>query len=232
MYQLRVRYSVFILWLVCQPVLFAQVSGTPENGIAGALHASEQVSSYSEVPVFSTDRSGQTPDLSADLRHVTFLRADQNALDHVIRTRPELIRLPVPSPEGFVLLELYRVEIHAAAYRVRTSDGPVRTPATSAVFYRGMVAGDSGSIAAVSFLGEEVHIMYSGLSGDHRIHRVSDNLYAFYRDRDIRHQKPFRCDVTDSEVFHGVSDQIEHRTVQTGNCVEVYFECEIGRAHV
>jgi hypothetical protein len=94
------------------------------------------------------------------------------------------------------------------------------------IFYRGVIDGLPGSVAALSVVGEEVRIMYSSSLGNHRIHQVEGDQYVHYRDREITQRPAFNCDVTDAHVMPGSELGIQQRSMMSGNCVEIYFECD------
>src|SRR5690606_21017871 len=111
-------------------------------------------------------------------------------------------------------------------YRVRSSDRGYRHPSQPMAFYRGIMSGQDSSIAAVSLFRNEVRIMYSGSKGNFRVHKVRDDQYVLYSDRDIREVQPLTCGVSDKDIVPLPDEQITQRSVSSGNCVQIYFECD------
>ena len=97
-------------------------------------------------------------ELGSTLRNGTVMTLDAKALGAVRRERPETISLALPTLAGGapVVLDLVRVKLYAPGFTVRTGDGVIVPWPAAGEHYRGVVRGDEESMAAISFLHNEI----------------------------------------------------------------------------
>ena len=195
--------------------------------IARELMARKKMYPHSSPELFIQERVDEAlPDMTDHVRNAEFFHLKSEVLSRVHATRPEFLQLPLPLRDKGILLDLYRVDIFSEAYHLRTNDALSFPRRDDQLFYRGIVAGDLNSIATVSMIGDEVRVLFSSEQGNHRMHRVNDAQYIFYKDSDVIQRQTYHCAVTDEQVMHNISENINQRSMLTGNCVEVYFECD------
>jgi hypothetical protein len=207
-------------------VLSAQTTyGIQTSPIQQELELRRHYQEVFEVPLFTTSRT-PSPDFSGVVRNAEFLTLDKGLMVHIRTTQPELLRVPLQHNGKSINLLLYRKDIFSDRYTLRTSAGDSNFKHQPMVFYRGMIEGTAGSVAAVSIVGEEVRVMYSGGEGNCRIHQVDQDQYVLYRDHDITYRPAYTCDVAEEHVLTDSNPGLQQRSVQSGNCVEIYFECD------
>lgn len=183
---------------------------------------------------------GRQPETFALFNPATEAKEDvRNYVDHAftMTIRPEelealrnadagLIRLELPSPFSIVL-DLYRADVFSDEAMITTSDGRSFTPNADHQYYRGMINGNPNSLAIVSVLESDVQILFADQDGNKRIQPTVDGKYILYKDVDIRIPKNINCFVDESGDLNPVEDSADiPNRVLTGNCVEVYVECD------
>lgn len=152
------------------------------------------------------------------------LRRDE--LSNLQRAAPALLRLKLPEPYD-IQLDLYRANVFSAGARIKASDGRSFAPNPNHLFYRGMIHDNPHSLAVVSVFENRVQIMYSDAYGNYRIQQTSDGSYIALADRDLKATNPFSCFVNDEDLPVIPDDNHSHDNRElTGNCVEVYVECD------
>ncbi len=137
-----------------------------------------------------------------------------------------LIRIALPGLLD-IQLDLYREDIFSDEAKIRTSDGQVYTPDTDHRFYRGMINGNPNSLAIVSIYPERVQLLFADQYGNKRIQQTADGNYLLFSDNDILIPKELNCSVDEVDEFHPAHhpEDFSQRVV-SGNCVEVYVECD------
>jgi|GEM_PF-1058246 len=143
----------------------------------------------------------------------------------LLAEKPDLLRIALPGDDALIL-ELYRTDIFASGYQVRTSMG-ARVEHADMVFYHGQIAGKAKSLAAISVLPDEIRIMYSDNSGSYRVQQTDGNRYICFKEKDQLKIESKECFVDDSHVLlSGEEGKIRSQYRTTGGCVEIYFECD------
>ncbi len=141
-------------------------------------------------------------------------------------TRPGLIRLQLPAPLN-IELDLYQVSIFSQTARIMTSDGIELPPNPGNIFYRGIISGNPNSLAVVSVFEDKIQILYSDESGNKRIQQMQDGSYIAFEDKNIQIPRQLDCFVQDASEDNPVDEPgSSSNRMMTGNCVEVYVECD------
>jgi hypothetical protein len=150
----------------------------------------------------------------------------QNTLQQISDGHPGLLRIHLPEPYHLDL-DLFEVAIISESGRIRTSDGREFIPDPDHLFYRGIISGNPNSLAIMSVMDGKVQIVYSDEYGNKRIQPTHDGNYVAFEDKNIKIPKNLDCfvdDTYDQNPFDipGISTS----RMLTGNCVEVYIECD------
>jgi hypothetical protein len=136
-----------------------------------------------------------------------------------------LIRLQLPSPAA-IQLDLYQAEVFTDGAMISTSDGRTFLPDADHMFYRGIISGNPNSLAIVSVVEDRIHIFFADEHSNRRIQHFAGNQYLLINDNDIRIPKDLNCFSDDVINDHDVSESHDPSQRMTGNCVEVYVECD------
>lgn len=242
--------------LLCVGLLAAPaLAGTPAQNLedakaAGAVFASAELFSHSvsltEVPtkVFSSHRQ------AADaLEHGTLLTLDLGAVRALNEAAPEALRLEVPfetTKSGRLTFELLKVNPLTPDFEVVTSSPEPGAAYDFGTHYRGVVAGDSGSLAAVSVFADELMVFADTTA--HGIVSVGalegrtkgPRAYVAFADDHLKGlDRSFECGFDDSADILGQSDPFKAVTKlpierpgsmgvneAVGDCVKIYLEAD------
>jgi len=195
--------------------------------VAKKLNGLRSAGSFAEYDVFErTPDPGPRDTYRAYLSAYEYLDWDGDAVKELLAEKPDLLRIEIPGNET-VILELYRTDFFAPGYHLNTSDGD-RMAHSDMVFYHGQVVGKVRSIAAISVFDDEIRIMYSDRSGTFRVQQTDGRRYIRFNEADQINVEPKQCFVDDSHVNLGMNEeQVKTEYRSTGNCVEIYFECDL-----
>ncbi len=211
--------------LVVISLFFIVSLGSAQKPVANKvlqLFGSRQAQTFT---LFSATREAKE-DLKKYVDNGYLLTLQPELLDALKGADSELISIQLPSPVN-VQLDLYRVEVFSAEARILTTDGRRIMPNPNHRFYRGMINGDPNSVAIVSVFEERIQILFADKNGNKRIQQTDGLQYVFFADKDIRIPKDLVCQTDNiDQQIHQDDDKNSGSRVMTGNCVEVYVECD------
>ena len=204
------------------------------------LSAKQNRTVFQQVDLFtpSTERAEVTFDKV--LANGTILDLDVSATRTTTQDLPDAIRLEIPTGQRERLeLELVRVEILTDDFTLLTSESDERPiDYTPGAYYRGIVAGDPYSIAAISiFDGEVSGIIGDNVFGNRILGKIQDDArgeqHILYSEHDLLVLPEFECGTEDTPL--SAEDMDLMRQIASGdyvdnrdanNCVRVYLELE------
>lgn len=163
-------------------------------------------------------------DLSAYLRTSHSLTLRRDVLSQLHEENPGLLHLQLPAPFN-ITLDLYQSNVFSESARIRTSDGRSLTPDPERHFYRGIIHEQPNSLAIVTISPDRIQIVWSDESGNKRIQQSEGDQYLAFADHDLLIPKQLECFTEDSKETDNNEAILPNRSM-TGNCVEVYVECD------
>ncbi len=195
--------------------------------VAQKLNSLRSSGDFAEYDIFErTVDPGPRDPYAAYLSSYDYFNWDADAVKVLLAEKPNLLRIAIPGDEA-ILLELYRTDFFASGYNIKTSEGEIFAHSDMA-FYHGQIAGRIQSLVAVSVFSDEIRIMYSGRSGSFRIQQTDGNKYIRFNENDQLDVEPKQCFVDDSHIMlSGNEEKVKTEYRSTGNCVEIYFECDL-----
>ena len=140
------------------------------------------------------------------------------------------ITLEIPYMNSVIVVELVRVNIFSDDFAVTTGENQV-SPYTPGVYYRGIINGNSNSVAAFSFFNDE---LYGVISDD-----VNNNLvvaplsfsgnhshYIIYSDKNLLKSPGNYCQTVDDISVSAKIHSTQLNPSSTTNCVRLYYEVD------
>lgn len=197
-------------------------------------HVQELVNNKTNFrPVAPLSLSGKvhSPAIDATVSNATFATLNANVVRDIAAKKYEAIELTLPYNNSTVTLQLYRVEVVAKGFHIDTNkDNDIAY--TQGAYYRGVVKGDSKSIASFNFFGKEMN----GVASSAKLHNLvvgrlkqAGNLndYIIYSDSNLKAASSFSCAVTDSKELPTFNPaNVVRRNTESTRCVTVYFELD------
>ena len=157
-----------------------------------------------------------------------YLQLDEAVTRQIQAERPDFMEFQLPAFLGIQDLQVVRTRLFAGNYTLRTSSGTRSGERHQMVFYRGIVKNDPASVVTITLINSNVHILVSRGHSNYRIHESDHGQYVFYSDEDLKSAEYYGCMTEDPEPGAGKpfdpSKGLQYS--RTGNCVEIYFECD------
>lgn len=163
------------------------------------------------------------------VRRAQTLVLNMEVLADKMRLRPEYIRFELPYHDEIIVLDLYAAPVLSDGFSVKTSDGSpvIYTPG---VYYRGIINGNTNSLATVSLFDDEVMAV---ISDDERGNMVLGRIdkpdnrdnYLLYEERQMLIPFDFTCTERIPDKPHdppGPLSPIEN----VPGCTEIFLECD------
>ncbi|RPI18689.1 MAG: T9SS C-terminal target domain-containing protein [Ignavibacteriae bacterium] len=188
---------------------------------------------FNKASIFSISNKDNSKALDEFAKTASFLTLDSKEIKKLYNAGNKNIILEIPvSTDNNLEIELTRVNIFSKDFEVKLSDGR-KVNYKPGLYYRGIIKGNSNSIAAVSIFENSVIGIISNEDGDYVLGTIKDkdnnntSEYIFYNDKDLKVKSKFRCDVEDSygKLYKGSS--YKHITTgqkdATSDAIAVYF---------
>jgi hypothetical protein len=215
---------VLFFGITWEPARSADRTGRIALNIAG-LKNSNTV--FKTVNLVSTATETRLANVEKTVRNYSLLRLNENALTDVLNTAPENISLSIPSRQGNISLQLYKVDISPNGFTLLTSDGR-RDPQNKIVHYRGIMENDMNSVVSFSVSREETMGMISTDAGNFIFGKLDGNnggLYVFYNDKEMAVPFTYDCGANTSAPVQPYSQGNGISTFST-KCVNWYYETD------
>ena len=161
---------------------------------------------------------------------VTVLNINQQELQRVVEEAPEFISIAVPYQDEMIEVQMYKQNILTDEFKVKDESGNYYDY-TPGQYYRGVVAGDYTSLAAISFFEDNVMgVVSTNEIGNLVLGKSTDKVdYITYSDRNILGENPYECGFDELEYNQQMEGQISFdpemmNSPNTTNCVKIYYE--------
>jgi len=209
-------------------VLFASLCMFAQQNVASNIN--ELVSkntNFKIVSPFSSDEllnSDTTNEVVANATHVTL---NKSVLSDLLLRKYDNIELQIPYQNNIISVQLYKVNIFAEGFHLDTNKSK-SVNYEPGVYYRGIVKGDWGSVASVSFFNNEL----SGIISARGIQNLvigkldkpgNDSEYIIYSDANLKVSNNFKCTTKDDLSPVDTSSRSEQGA---SKCVTMFFEID------
>lgn len=211
------------------------------NKISELISNKKATSNFSPVKLFNYSSGQNNRALNTFVRSASFLTLNRSALNSILKTRPDNIVFSIPaSPSSSINLELTRVSVTTSNFNVIDGRKNLLTKEDNGIYYRGIIKGNPGSLAAISIFPTFVMGLISNTDGNLVLGSILDaknnytSNYILYNDRDLIAKHTFKCGVEDNEDKF-VRNTKKPENVTGGNIdgvelfkdtVAVYFEAD------
>ena len=160
--------------------------------------------------------------------HAQLLKFDPTTVSQLLLTQPENISFNIPVTGGSpIVLKLFKASVITNDFLLNASEGSKQVNVFSTgLHYRGIVDGNTNSLAAVSIFSDGVMGLVATENGNFNLGKVkeSNNFYVYYNDINIAAPFNFSCGTTSKERAY-TADQLKRSpSAQTTKCVRLYWE--------
>ncbi|MFT6335473.1 MAG: PKD repeat protein [Halioglobus sp.] len=176
--------------------------------------------------LFSANRNMAIPfDADLYIRKADYLILEESYVDEIKNERPKTLILDLPIDGQIYKVQLYKKEVTTQSYQVRTASGAT-TQKSKSVFYRGIMKDVKESFVSLSILNNSIHMTISNSSDNYEINKIDNNLYAAYKVSDSKHSQETGCSFDEFHQNENVKIKEDQGERSTGDCIEVYIECD------
>jgi hypothetical protein len=158
----------------------------------------------------------------------TFMIASRTALTGMLAQPAEHLTLEIPTADGVIELDLVRTEIYSTGFSVIAASTGTAMEQTPGVHYRGIIAGQPGTLAAISIFPDEVMGFVSDATGNHALGKLegSADEHIYYADRDLVDPPVFACHTSDEGEVRPERPPTGQDQERTARCVDLYWEVD------
>ena len=179
----------------------------------------EDVSSVKDVSAIRTK-----------LEEGLLVETDQSIVDRLLNYPAPFIELSIPTSNGSVIeLELFEANVFSDGFIIRTSSAPNQAiNYISGKHYRGIVKGESASLAAISIFEDQLMGLISTERGNLVIGKMDDDSgkHIIYNDKDIVDPVLPGCDMEDDGQGYHPSELSYQGSRALSDCVRIYVEVD------
>jgi hypothetical protein len=180
------------------------------------------------LPLAATNKPNTTPAANV-ATNATFATLNERVIQDIAANKYPFIELGIPYNGSVTNVLLYRVEVLARDFHVDT-DKQTNVPHTNGVFYRGIVKGDSNSLASFSFFETEMSGIISAAGINNlvvgRLQRTGNlSDYIIYSDSQLTIPFTYTCGASDDEPLPDSQLRSPQETL-SDKCVTIYFELD------
>jgi hypothetical protein len=215
-------------------------SNVPIQKIGDMISESKLKNTFDNVSLFEYQNAPfSKSDISENIRKAVNIRIDKAKLAELNGKRSKNITLKIPVDSKKTMnIELQEVELLTNDFKSTSISGNSVTSEEykKGIYYRGIVNGESNSLAAISVFDNLVMGVISCNDGTFNLGPVTDNSnntnYIFYNEKDLTIKNNFKCGINDQDMKMYKTGQNLPAHNQTGDAVtarlpvKVYIEAD------
>jgi len=220
----RIPVLSFFVLLAC--TAHAQLS-TTGHVAADILEQASRGAAFTPAHLFHSSTSSTRDALiGAVVEKGEVLDLDEVALAVLIDQYPTNLRLTVPTADGSIDLILQRANIFADGFAVIPASTGTPVDVAPGLHYRGIVAGEPGTLAAISIFPDEVMGVVSDKNGNHVLGRLNGGTreHIYYAERDLVDPPVMECGTVEDDFGYSKDKLKPQGSAKTVNCVGLYWE--------
>lgn len=202
---------------------------TAQNKVAQRIMELQNVrTDFSPVTIFDNESKIDVA-VAKIVKDATITSLNNEKENQVMINKSEYIELAIPFQNQIVTLLLFRVNPMAEGFHVDT-DKRKNIVYEKGLYYRGIIKGDSKSIASFNFFNGECNGVFSnGTFGNVVVGKLKTpgniSQYIIYSDAKMSVINSFDCHVKESEWLPNVNFPSSKNNLST-RCASIYFEID------
>jgi len=160
------------------------------------------------------------------------ISVDKQNLYDLSKENNDALRMLIPMANNqSIELELIKSNIEAEDFQVGTKgiDSRENILYKGGLHYRGIIAGNNQSIAAVSIFENEIFILFADDAGNYNLGKMRDGSenYMLYMDNKLKVKPEFECGTNDyAEPVDDNNVQSNAKVLNNCKIVKCYYECD------
>ena len=182
----------------------------PVQRISDMINESKAMNKFSEVNLFEIQNVPfSKSDISANIKKAVNIKIDKARLENLNNSRNKNLsfKIPVDSKKNMTI-DLQEVELLPKDFKSTSvsANGKRMESYKKGIYYRGIVNGESNSIAAISLFDNLVMGVFSCSEGTFNLGPVSDNSnntnYILYNEKDLLVKNNFNCKIDGKDMHY------------------------------
>jgi metallopeptidase family M12-like protein/type IX secretion system substrate protein len=218
------RKALIIITLLTYAGVFAQM----EIGKKVSALVDHNVT-FKPYSVLTTAPANRDPKIAEVVEKATFATIRSNEVAQLAINKDAYVEISIPYDGHSVDVQLYKVDIFAEGFHVDT-DMARAVPYQQGVYYRGIVKGDTSSVAAFSFFNNELTGLVSSATLNNLVIAKLDKPgnttdYIIYSDGNMKIQNDFECHASD-DIKESEENRNHTANPESAKCVTMFFEID------
>jgi len=182
---------------------------------------------FKAVSVFTVSNAIANAETNKVVDQATYATVNPTVLLDIVAKKYENLELQVPYQGRMIAVQLYKINLFAEGFHLDTNTSK-SVGYEPGVYYRGIVKGDSQSVASVSFFNNEINGIVSakGISNlvIGKLDRAGNQSdYIIYSDANLKVANNFKCATKDEAPATAPSSRGEQGE---SKCVTMFFEVD------
>jgi len=230
---LHVIILLAVVLLAAAHSSYSRQPGEPGKIALRVVELQQQGVNFRESNLFTVNANPYREAVTNTLKNYTLLQINRSTLTTLLQTKPDNLRMTVPSNTGTPMnLLLYKVNISANGFTLLTSDGRSYNELTPVVHYRGMIENNLNSVVSFSFSEEETMGLICNDDGNYvvgELDNATGGEYVFYNDKDFNIPFSYTCGTNTNNPAKDYQQQQQNGSTPqllTTNCVDWYYEID------
>ncbi|TRW22769.1 T9SS type A sorting domain-containing protein [Flavobacterium zepuense] len=164
--------------------------------------------------------------------NATYAVIDKAALANILASKPQTIELSIPYNNTVVTMQLYRSYVLAKDFHAETNRG-IAISYDPGVYYRGIIKGDSSSLASFNFFNGEMNGVVSSSALNNLVvgklkRKKNTTDYIIYSDSKLNLLNDFNCLASEASVSDRAFQKsgLDINDTQSSKCTKIYFEID------
>ena len=182
------------------------------------------------IPVspLAVDASIDTKEVNKAVSNATMAKVDRNKLNEITSSQWQFLELEIPYQDRNFKLQLYRVNPFSDNFSIDT-DRNKNIQYQKGVYYRGIIKGNSQSVASFNFFNGEFNGVFSSQDlGNIVVGKIdqpsNQDDYVIYSDANFLQANEFECHTKEKEGAPAPPEV--NQSINTLKCVNLYFEID------
>ncbi len=156
---------------------------------------------------------------------------NSSVVNQIVNQKLQTIAIAIPYNNEIINVQLYKVNLFAEGFHLDT-DKATAVNYNPGVYYRGIIDGDSNSVASINFFNGEMNGIVSNTRLSNLVigklntpNNTSD--YIIYADQNMKITQDFNCHTDDKNIAADLEIRSsDNANVSSYRCVTMYFELD------
>jgi hypothetical protein len=165
--------------------------------------------------------------LSKDMHYVTPLVINEDVIKKLYNDELDSLTIKLPSPDGYKILDLSRINIYTEDYTIYTSSE--KKYKSNSIFYSAKLQGKDSSFACVSITDSTFNTYIMGDNEGWIYGLINNKLHGVWHELDVRDSTVFTCNILKRDIEHtnyNTNNSYTTDTIDRIKTITLYIESD------